>query len=69
MLNGDARGDRLSALWVIECLRLQSLTDRLTELASTDPDPQVRNRAVQVARSVGVEAPRAEAPAAEEMLS
>jgi len=68
MLYGAARSDRLSALWVIECLRLQSLTDRLTDLACNDPDPQVRHRAVQVARSVGVEIPPALTPATEEAV-
>jgi len=69
MLHGAARSDRLSALWVIECLRLQSLTDRLTDLACNDPDPQVRHRAVQVARSVGVEIPPAATPATEEAVT
>ncbi len=68
MLYGAARSDRLSALWVIECLRLQSLTDRLVDLASNDPDPQVRHRAVQVARSVGVTLPPLAIPAAQETV-
>lgn len=69
MLHGAARSDRLSALWVIECLRLESLTDRLADLAQNDLDPQVRHRAMQVARTVGVEITPAAAPAIEEAVS
>jgi hypothetical protein len=54
MLDAESRADRLSALWVVESLHLQSLTDRLAELAQSDPDPQVRYRAAQVAASVGM---------------
>ncbi|MBN1513485.1 MAG: HEAT repeat domain-containing protein [Phycisphaerae bacterium] len=68
MLQGAARSDRLSALWVIECLRLESLTDRLVDLAQNDLDPQVRRRAMQVARTVGVEIAPAAAPAIEEAV-
>ncbi len=54
MFDAESRADRLSALWVVESLQLRSVMDRLAELARSDPDPEVRYRAAQVAASVGL---------------
>ena len=52
MLESDARGDRLSALWVVQRLSLGSMLDRVTKLASDDSDDDVRRRAAAVARTL-----------------
>ncbi len=49
MLTGTTRGERLSALWVVERLNLGSLHERITRMAHDDSDSEVRRRAGQVA--------------------
>ena len=43
---------RLSALWVVERLKLFSLVDRIAQLAGEDPNPVVRRRARRILRKV-----------------
>ena len=45
MLRDPRARQRLSALWVVERLRLAPLLSRIAELAENDPDLQVRERA------------------------
>lgn len=48
MLDHPSRGQRLSALWVVEHLHLESLLHRLERMSRTDEDERVRQRAVRV---------------------
>jgi HEAT repeat protein len=48
MLEDSPPGHRLSGLWVVERLRLNSLAERVERLASTDSDRRVRRRASRV---------------------
>ncbi len=48
MLDEDSRSQRLSALWVVERLKLRSLFDKLDALSEGDPDPKIRRRASRV---------------------
>jgi hypothetical protein len=52
MLDDPARAHRLSALWVIERLRLRTLLHRILELSRSDPDERVRQRAQRVFRDL-----------------
>lgn len=52
MLDSEVRGERLSALWVVQRLNLTSLTDRLNRLARDDSDAQVRRRAADIVKTV-----------------
>jgi len=45
MLASDAAPDRLSALWVVERMRLQNLFTRIETMVEGDPDTRVRARA------------------------
>lgn len=53
MLDSDARGERLSALWVVERLGLASLVEHIQGLAHDDADVEVRRRAAGIARTLG----------------
>jgi hypothetical protein len=59
MLEDADRGHRISALWVVERMRLRSVTERIRRLAEEDPDPVIRRRADHVvgALSAGSSAP------------
>jgi nitrogen-specific signal transduction histidine kinase len=48
MLQSTRAGDRLSALWVVERMRLGGVVARVEALATTDPDERVRRRAQRV---------------------
>ncbi len=48
MLSDSDRAQRVSALWVIERLNLRALIYRVVQMASNDPDPQVRRRATRL---------------------
>jgi len=54
MLESPQRDQRISALWVVERLRLSSLLQRLLDLSQRDPDPQVRRRAARILRVLAV---------------
>ncbi|MBN1346179.1 MAG: HEAT repeat domain-containing protein [Phycisphaerae bacterium] len=47
MLEHRRAEQRLSALWVVEVLKLMSVSGRVLKLAKYDPDPNVRRRALQ----------------------
>ena len=47
MLHHEQTPQRISALWVIESLRLMTLSARVLKMAKYDPDPTVRRRAVE----------------------
>jgi hypothetical protein len=67
MLNHEASVHRASALWVIEVLKLMTLSARVLWLAKNDPDPTVRRRALKAVTVLNSalkdEAPRIPAPA------
>ncbi len=48
MLEDADRAHRISALWVVERMRLQSVSERIRRLAEADPDPVIRRRADHV---------------------
>jgi hypothetical protein len=48
MLEDQSPMHRLSALWVVERLMLQTASDRVTALSDSDPDERVRQRARHV---------------------
>jgi hypothetical protein len=48
MLDHPARGQRLSALWVVERLHLESVLHRIADLSRSDEDERVRHRAARV---------------------
>ena len=52
MLSAGSRDERLSAMWVVERLRLRSLTDHLVDIARRDPDSRVRGRAAEAVRRI-----------------
>jgi len=52
MLTSPDRAHRISALWVVERLKLRTLIYRVVQMAGTDPDPQVRRRASRVLGTV-----------------
>jgi HEAT repeat protein len=63
MLDDSSQAHRLSALWVIERMRLRSVLQRISELSRGDPDERVRRRAQRVFRELGAHAePRAGSP-------
>ncbi len=47
MLDNHAAAHRLSALWVIEVMKLMGLSAKVIRIARNDPDLKVRRRAVQ----------------------
>ncbi|MCP4591570.1 MAG: HEAT repeat domain-containing protein [bacterium] len=49
MLGSEARGERLSALWVVEQLSLNSISEHIRYLAAHDTDAEVRRRAEAIA--------------------
>jgi HEAT repeat protein len=50
MLGDESHMHRVSALWVVERLRLQSVFDRIAAMSRDDADPRVRARARRVMR-------------------
>ncbi|MFQ5412903.1 MAG: HEAT repeat domain-containing protein [Phycisphaerae bacterium] len=52
MLEDPSGAHRLSALWVIERLRLGAVLDRVEALCARDPDARVRRRAGRLRRSL-----------------
>lgn len=52
MLRDPDREHRISALWAVSTLHLTPLLTRLKEMAETDPDPLVRQRAQEVLDSL-----------------
>ena len=52
MLEHESPAHRLSALWVVERLKLRSLLARLEAATRRDPDPRVRKRARRVLKAV-----------------
>jgi hypothetical protein len=50
MLEGPSRVHQLSALWVVERLRLLTMRDRIDEISRENPDESVRRRAESVLR-------------------
>jgi HEAT repeat protein len=52
MLEDTSRGQRLSALWVVDCLRLRVVRDRVHAISRGDLDEQVRKRAGRVLASL-----------------
>lgn len=50
MLKDASAPHRISALWVVERLRVREILARLVEMERSDPDPQVRGRARRVLR-------------------
>jgi HEAT repeat protein len=48
MLASQRPGERLSGLWVAERMQLDSLLNRIEEVAGCDPDAQVRERAARL---------------------
>jgi len=55
MLEDSSQAHRLSALWVIERMRLRSVLNRIVELSHGDPDERVRQRAQRVFRDLGAQ--------------
>ena len=55
MLEGPSPAHRLSALWVVERLKLRAVGRRLVYLSRNDPDPRVRRRAERVLRGLAAE--------------
>ncbi len=53
MIQDDQREHRLSALWVIEELGLQTLLQRVIDLAAEDPDDVVRAKAAKLLSTMG----------------
>ena len=62
MLDSNVRGDRLSALWVVQRLSLGSMLDRVAALATDDLDEEVRRRAAGVAHALAPWQVQQEAP-------
>jgi hypothetical protein len=54
MLGDPNRMQRVSALWVIEHMGLATLVAKVHGMASQDPDPLVRRRAITLARGMPV---------------
>lgn len=52
MLEGGTVAQRISALWVIERLRLRAATDHIDQLAKDDPSLRVRRRAERVSAAL-----------------
>lgn len=59
MLQEGTPMQRISALWLIERMGLLVLADRVGDMAKADPDQQVRERAMNLARRI---APKKEPP-------
>lgn len=57
MLEDESQAHRLSALWVVERMGLQTLLDRMVEMSQSDPDGRVRNRAARVLRNLATASP------------
>jgi len=58
MLGDVSQAHRISALWVIERMRLRSMLDRIAEMSQTDSDSRVRDRASRVMRDLSISVPR-----------
>ena len=52
MLEDSSRAHRLSALWIVERMRLRTARRRVLEMSRHDPDEQVRARAARTAESL-----------------
>ncbi|HRX85844.1 MAG TPA: HEAT repeat domain-containing protein [Phycisphaerae bacterium] len=50
MLASDTPSDRISALWVVERMRLQHMLQRIERIVAADPDERVRTRARRLLR-------------------
>jgi len=57
MLDDASQVHRLSALWVVERMRLRTLLDRIVAMSQSDPDGRVRNRATRVLRNLAIAVP------------
>lgn len=57
MLTDASQAHRISALWVVERMRLRSMIDRIVEMSQADPDDRVRDRAARVLRNLAVAGP------------
>lgn len=57
MLADPQSSHRLSALWVVERLRLKAMVRRIVDLCSNDPDEKVRRRAGRVLRLLPAQGP------------
>jgi HEAT repeat protein len=48
MIESESSAHRVSALWLVEKLRLRTLLPRVQEIMEKDPDPRVRGRAKRI---------------------
>jgi len=62
MLADPQSNHRLSALWVVERLRLKAMVRRIVDLGSHDPDEKVRRRAGRVLRALPDQDPQQSSP-------
>ena len=70
MLSDDRPEHRISALWLVERMGVLEAAQAVAELAMSDPDPEVRRRAEQVAAEVLelMRTPRTEEPSIHEAI-
>ena len=55
MLADSSNAHRLSALWVVERLKLNALLHRIEDISRDDPDPHIREQAKRVLQELDVE--------------
>lgn len=53
MLKDESPEHRISALWVVERLRIKQILDRLQSMSCSDADPRVRSRAGRALKRLG----------------
>ncbi len=58
MLEDSSETHRLSALWVVERMRLRSVLNRVFDMSRNDPDERVRQRARRVLPDLDLKTPR-----------
>lgn len=54
MLKDASADHRLSALWVVERMRVRNIVEILTAMSGSDPDARIRARAIRVMNSLGI---------------